>query len=152
MKDRPDPLCYAVNGRVGSTYRDPVMNRITFQTGMEGIPAPEAITYAIFKPALLAMVEAWTPALCYAYPHELLGMIDNSINFRENWMLYLGPHLAPFVTPPATAINERLADGGLLMSATTETFKIDNPHHMAVARDIAVAVAHLKGELLGDGL
>jgi hypothetical protein len=30
------------------------------------------------------------------------------------------------------------------MAATTETFRIDNPHHMAVARDIKAAMAHLR--------
>jgi hypothetical protein len=29
------------------------------------------------------------------------------------------------------------------MSATAETFRVDNPHHMAVARDIGAAVGHL---------
>jgi hypothetical protein len=58
-------------------------------------------------------------------------------------MQYLSPPLARLVTPPATSVNDYLPNGGLLMSATNETFRVDNPSHMAVARDIAAATAPL---------
>jgi hypothetical protein len=143
-KGQPESLSYSLNVCVGATYPERFLNHVIFQTESGTIPAPEAITYEIFKPALLAVVEAWAPELCFAYPTELLKQIERTSYFRENWMLYLSPRLVPFVTPPQTSINEYLADGGLLMSATTETFRIDNPHHMAVARDIKAAVAHLR--------
>ncbi|MFZ3328524.1 MAG: Imm52 family immunity protein [Methylocella sp.] len=54
------------------------------------------------------------------------------------------PWLASLVTPPpAPVIVERLANGGLLMSATTETFDVENPAHMAAAHEIAAAIAPL---------
>jgi hypothetical protein len=37
----------------------------------------------------------------------------------------------------------RLANGGLLMSATTQTFDVENPAHMAAAREIVAAIAPL---------
>ena len=51
---------------------------------------------------------------------------------------------ASLVTPPpAQVIVGRLANGGLLMSATTQTFDVENPAHMAAAREIAAAIAPL---------
>jgi hypothetical protein len=48
------------------------------------------------------------------------------------------------VTPlPAPVLVEHLPNGGLLMSATAETFDIENPSHMAAARSIAAAIAPL---------
>ncbi|WP_219321841.1 Imm52 family immunity protein [Methylovirgula sp. HY1] len=58
-------------------------------------------------------------------------------------MQYLSAPLARLITPPQTAIVDHLPNGGLLMSATTETFKVDNPTHLAVARDIAAATEPL---------
>jgi hypothetical protein len=40
-------------------------------------------------------------------------------------------------------IVERLANGGLLMLATTQTFDVENPVHMAAARAMAAAIAPL---------
>jgi hypothetical protein len=60
------------------------------------------------------------------------------------WVTYLAPRFAPLVTPPASAIVEYLPDGGLLMIATEERFSIDNPAHIAVARDIEAALAPVK--------
>jgi hypothetical protein len=76
-------------------------------------------------------------------PHELLELIDSDGHFRAVWMQYLSAPLARSITPPTTSINEYLPNGGLMMSATTETFKVDNPSHVAVARAIAAATAPL---------
>ncbi len=43
----------------------------------------------------------------------------------------------------STVLAERLPNGGLLMTATTETFDVDNPAHMAAAKDMAKAMAPL---------
>jgi hypothetical protein len=64
--------------------------------------------------------------------------------FARSWIQYLCPQLASLVTPPpAPAIVEHLPNRGLLMSATTETFDVGNPEHMAAAGDIAAAIAPL---------
>jgi hypothetical protein len=47
------------------------------------------------------------------------------------------------ITPPSTVLSEHLPNGGLLMSATTETFDIDNPAHLKAAQDMAAAMAPL---------
>jgi hypothetical protein len=47
------------------------------------------------------------------------------------------------VTPPGSCVAEHLPDGGLLMSAKTEAFDVENPAHMTAARDIGAAIAPL---------
>ena len=56
------------------------------------------------------------------------------------WISYVAPRFAHLVTPPPRALVERRPDGGLLM-ATDETFRTDDPAHLAVARDIEAALA-----------
>ena len=55
-------------------------------------------------------------------------------------MTYLAAPFAAKIAPPHSAICEQV-DGGLLMTATEETFQVDNPAHVAVARDIDAAMA-----------
>jgi hypothetical protein len=139
-----NPLGYGINAIAGANLPgDGSQNYAELHSDYTEIPDPQAITYRIFRPALLALVEAWEPVDCYALPHELLKLIDSDGHFRAVWMQYLSPPLARLVTPPATSVNDYLPNGGLLMSATNETFRIDNPSHMAVARDIAAATAPL---------
>jgi Immunity protein 52 len=56
-------------------------------------------------------------------------------------MNYVSPRFASLITLLPSAIAERTAQGGLLMSATEETFRVDNPAHLAAARDILKALA-----------
>jgi len=62
-------------------------------------------------------------------------------HLRIGWMSYAAPRFAPLITPPPSAIAERTAQGGLLLSATQETFRVDNPAHLAAAQDILKALA-----------
>jgi Immunity protein 52 len=89
------------------------------------------------------MVEAWDPVRCAAYPDALRGPVPRGKYFRESWILYLCPWLAALVIPPASAIVERLPNGGPLMSAATQPFDVENAAHMAVARAMAAANAPL---------
>ncbi|MGH6838129.1 MAG: Imm52 family immunity protein [Methylocella sp.] len=108
------------------------------------IPDPSVATYEIFKPALLAVVEAWDPVCAMSYPDALFKLVPGGTYFHESWIQYLCPSLATLVTPPsAPVIVERLANGGLLMSATRQTFDVENPAHMAAARDMAASIAPL---------
>jgi hypothetical protein len=141
---QPDPLTYSFHVNAGAHLPERESQNYAELTTCRGeIPDPRAITYRIFRPALLALVEAWEPVDCYALPHELLKLIDSDGHFRAVWMQYLSPPLARLVTPPATSVNDYLPNGGLLMSATNETFRVDDPSHIAVARDIAAATAPL---------
>jgi hypothetical protein len=116
---------------------------VIFETASQSIPDPAAITYPIFKSALIALIEAWEAEECHALPYNLLDFVKRGDHFQEAWMQYLSPPLAHLIAPPSTTINEWLQNGGLLMSATTETFRVDNPAHLAAARDIAAATKPL---------
>lgn len=144
-RGHPCPLSYALNVRAGANLEaDEFQNHAEFGTSSNCIPDPAAITYRIFKAALLAVVQAWEPTDCFARPAGLIKLSpDTDGHFREAWMQYLSAPLAARVTPPQTAMIDRFPDGGLLMSATTDTFDIANPAHLAVARDIGAAMAPL---------
>ncbi|MGH6793757.1 MAG: Imm52 family immunity protein, partial [Methylocella sp.] len=136
-RDQPHNRTFELSVRAGSTYPGPFPNDITFYTRLGLIPDPAVITYEIFKPALLAMVEAWSPVCAMSCPDALLKLAPANTYFHESWIQYLCPWLASVVTPPpAQVIVERLANGGLLMSATTQTFDVENPAHMAAAREV----------------
>jgi hypothetical protein len=143
----PNPFSYSVNGNAGAWRPSvPTGNAVIFETASQSIPDPAAITYPIFKSALLALVEAWDPVDCYASSDDLLDLLprpERHEHFREAWMQYLSAPLARLIAPPSSAINDWLPNGGLLMSATNETFRVDNPAHLAAARDIAAATAPL---------
>jgi len=135
---------FTLNVHAGSTYPKPFPNDIMFLTRHGFVPDPTVVTYEIFKPALLAMVDAWDPVCAMSYPDTLFKLVPCNTYFHQAWIQYLCPWLASLVTPPPVpVIIERLPNGGLLMSATRETFDIENSAHMAAARDIAAAIAPL---------
>jgi Immunity protein 52 len=143
-REQPASRTYAV--RVHAGAHKPTLkhqNDVTFSTSLIGVPAPESITYRIFKSALLAIVDIWEPEDCLANTSEMHQLIDLGNHFREAWMQYLDAKFAAFITPPENVLVEHLANGGLLMSATTETFKVDNPAHLAAARAIGAATLPL---------
>ncbi|MGB6176651.1 MAG: Imm52 family immunity protein [Methylocella sp.] len=143
-RGQPRNRLFSLWVHAGSTVPAPFRNDILFMTSHGFIPDPADVTYEIFKPSLLAMVEAWDPVCATSYPDTLFGLVPGNTYFHEAWIQYLCPWLAALVTPPpAPVIVEHLPNGGLLMSATTETFDVENPAHMAAARAIAAAIAPL---------
>lgn len=143
-RGQPSNRSFSLRVHAGSTYPSPFTNDVKFLTSRNIIPDPTVISYEIFKAALLAIVEAWDPVDCAAYPLAILNLVEKGRYFRETWIQYLCPWLASLVTrPPAPVIVEHLPNGGLLMSATAETFDIENPAHMAAARSNAAAIAPL---------
>jgi len=94
-----------------------------------------------FKAALLALVESFDATYCSAYPQQIMDFWDPSRHLRIAWMSYVSPRFASLITPPPSAVAERTAQGGLLITATEETFRVDNPAHLAAAHDILKALA-----------
>lgn len=101
------------------------------------------MSYRVFRPALLPIVDAWDPVIAGAKSHPLVQSDEARSYFSLAWMKYLCPWLAEKITPPSTVLAEHLPNGGLLMAATTETFDVDNPMHLAAAQDMATAMAPL---------
>jgi hypothetical protein len=116
-------------------------NSALIKTGNNVVPDPSIIAYPAFKAALLAIVESFDATYCSAYPQQIMDFWDPARHLRIAWMSYVAPRFAPLITPPPFAIAERTAQGGLLLSATQETFRVDNPAHLAVAQDILKALA-----------
>jgi len=116
-------------------------NSAKIETGTRVVPDPSIIAYPAFKAALLALVESFDATYCSAYPQQITDFWDPAPHLRIAWMSYVPPRFASLITPPPSAIHERTAQGGLLMSATEETFRVDNPAHLAAARDILKALA-----------
>jgi len=97
----------------------------------------------VLKPAMLALAAAWNATWCGTAPWGINDFETPHSRpwFGLEWMTYLSPRFAPMVTPPRSAIVERLTGGGLLMIATEERFETNNPTHLSVARDIEAALA-----------
>ena len=144
-RDTPRNRCFVVRCHVGSTVRSVFPNSVILETAApeEVGPDPSVIGYELFRAALLCIVEAWEPLDANAYSYRLLDLNVKKLYFPAAWIQYLCPWLAEKIKPPASARVERLADGGLLMSAATETFDMDNLEHLAVACDIGAALAPL---------
>jgi hypothetical protein len=144
-RNMPKARSFSLRCRGGSVIENVFGNRVILSTEAEMRSRPDAdiVSYRTFRAALLAVVEAWDPVHARATSHPLNETYGGGIYFEPAWIQYLCPWLAEMITPPATVLAERLPNGGLLMSATTETFDVDNPAHMAAARDMAAAMAPL---------
>lgn len=104
----------------------------------------DLINFRVMRAALLAIAEVWRPTWCDAGPWGMPGphAVDKGRPwFGLSWIAYLSARFAPMISPPASLITERLPDGALLMIATENTFDLDNPAHLAAARDIEATLA-----------
>jgi len=103
------------------------------------------IKLSVFKPALLAMAAAWDATWCAAYPWDIVPLWPKPgpgrPHFLMAWITYLSPRFAPLVDPPRSAIVEYTPAGGIVMTATEDRFDVDNPRHLAIAREIEAAMA-----------
>ena len=121
-------------------------NVLIFDTAYNVAPDPCLVTFHVFLGAILAMVETFEATQAFVYPDGLSDLWDPPTSDKGRpiplaWISYVAPRFAHMVTPPPRAIVERRPDGGLLMAATDETFRTDNPDHLAVAHDIETALA-----------
>jgi len=144
-RGQPRALTFSVDVHAGAYKNETAFqNDVSFHTSYCIDAAPAAATYKILKAALLALVETWEPAFCEALSHSLLDLLGKGRPyFHEAWMVYLAPRLAGMIERPQGVLVEPLPNGGLVMSATTDTFDVENPAHLAAARAIAAAIADL---------
>ena len=144
-RDTPRNRSFAVLCNAGATLKSSFPNHVKFSTSSLADPQPDAdvVAYPVFYSALRAIVDAWDPVRAGAYSQQLIQLNESASRFPAAWIQYLNPWLAEKITPPSTVLSEHLPNGGLLMSATTETFDVDNPKHLAAAQDMAAAMAPL---------
>ncbi len=144
-RDTPNNRSFAVRCKAGSVLKYSFTNHVTLTTSSLADPRPDAdvVSYRVFRAALLAIVDAWEPVRAGAYSQQLIQLYASDSFFPAAWIQYLCPWLAQKIAPPSTALSEHLPNGGLLMTATTETFDVDNPAHLKAAQDMAAAMAPL---------
>ena len=144
-RDTPNNRSFAVRCKAGSVLKYSFTNHVTLTTSSLADPRPDAdvVSYRVFRAALLAIVDAWEPVRAGAYSQQLIQLYASNSFFPAAWIQYLCPWLAEKITPPSTVLSEYLPNGGLLMSATTETFDVDNLAHLKAAQDMAAAMAPL---------
>ena len=115
-------------------------NSLSLQTDPFHVAAPDIVACETIRGALLVIAESFEADEAIAYPASLIDhwpdVAADAPRLRLAWISYVAPKFTHLVVPPATAIVERRPDGGLLMAATKETFQVDDPAHLAVARDI----------------
>ncbi len=140
----PQDRTFAVRCNAGATVNSTFPNDVTLTTSANNSnPNADVVSYRVFRPGLLAMVDAWEPVRGSARSLQLSQLNKSGSHFPAAWIQYLCPWLAQKITPPSTVLVEHLPNGGLLMSATTETFDVDNPAHLKAAEDMAAAMAPL---------
>ncbi len=144
-RGQPESLSYAINIHAGA-YKPTLecQNDLTFRTSSMATPEPASITYPLFKSVLLAIVDNWNPDDCLVMPRPLMDFIDLDRHFRDPWMQYLSKSFADLITPSENILVEQLPGGGLLLSATTDTFDVGNPAHLAGAHAIGTATQPLE--------
>jgi len=140
---------FSIQCHAGKSVGDVFANDVIFQEETQLQPTAELHSYSIFRSVLLVIADAWEPATIEANCDWLVQRKNYNPHFRPAWMRYLCPALAQEATTPACAIVEYLPNGGLLLSATQQTFDVDNAQHVAAAEGIAAALAELKGDLVG---
>lgn len=145
-RDRPYGVSLSLSPGAFTLNR-PLPNTVDLSFNQAGPGNADLISVAALKPAMLALVAAWEPdcgnLVCWDYWRRLFGDRRYPM-FRSGWMTYLAPRYASRVTPPAAAIVERVAGGGMLLLATEERFSMDNPVHLAAADAIQTALAPIQ--------
>ncbi len=146
MEDMPKDGAFSVLCHAGKSSPGMFQNQVIFSDSRLVRAAPEFLTYRIFHAVLLAIVDAWAPDNVEANCGSLVTLNETKRTFRPCWMRYLCPALARQAHPPAIALVEHLPNGGLVLSATHETFDVDNPSHVSAAMDISAALEGLEIE------
>lgn len=117
-----------------------------FEVGGSGVPPdPSAITYRLYKPALLTIIAHWPApwacAICSSWgerPAQASGDLSFPYSqYQMPWIGYLNAERAKGLAVPAVLQSERTPDGGLLMSAATERLDPANREHMARSKLLA---------------
>ena len=153
-----NPRSVSLGIRAGGRYE----NGAVLEFGEYDVaPDLAIVTYPLFRTALLAINAIWSaPWACaqafrsgaVAVPMNFGGAQGSRIDsvtqvpidptfpysiFHIPWIAYLSAECAAGVTLGREILTERMPDGGLLMTATTERLDPMNPEHVRRARILA---------------
>jgi hypothetical protein len=153
------PRVASVRLKAGGKYR----GEMSLEFGEKPAPDLRIVTYPLYKAALLAINSVWRASWVSAQAFRsgtisvpgveivpgLIGTRIDSVErvpldptfpysvFHIPWIAYLSGERAEGVALPREILTERTADGGLLMSTTTERLDPDNLEHVRRARIVA---------------
>jgi hypothetical protein len=106
--------------------------------------AAPPVRLALARSILLAVVETWqTDWAGVASGDFRTARHDPAasyLRYHSGWMVYLDARLANDLIEPEGIAVERLANGGMVLTATNEPFDRDNLVHNAAARRIQAAL------------
>ena len=142
-----DPRRISISIHAGSTsLANYFINVVSIETDVFSDANAKFINVAVFKAAMLAVIDAWDATWCAAAPGGLHAFRKKREHPRRPyfdlaWISYLSPRFAPMVAPPRSAIVDRTPNGGLVMIATEDRFDFTNPAHVAAAREIEASLA-----------
>ena len=141
------PRYLSIDGKLGGYTTAAILANYVCLSTQPLHPENEGIiNFRVFRSVVLALASIWNATWCRADPTDLLQVIPSVDAVRRTpringgWMTFLAAPFAAKITLPRSAKCEQ-TEGGLLMVATEETFQVDNPEHVAVARDIDAALA-----------
>src|SRR5579871_1809635 len=131
-----------MSGMVGLSH--PLPNVAEVQMEPSCLENADVQNAPVLKAMLGTVVAAWKADWGIVEPYRLPEVLGHHYRrFRGGWITFLAAPFLPLIVPPRSAILERGPDDGLLLIATEERFCVDNPSHVAVARDICAALAPL---------
>ncbi len=133
---------FAVVGTAGGLYPGSLVNGLYFYTNSNGPADTRIVTYHLMKGVVLATVAAWHPDCCAAYSNALRPERSDG-RYRKGWITYVSHEHVGGVDLLGVPFSERTPEGGLLLSATEQTFEAANPTHLAGAQRIYEATRHL---------
>lgn len=138
--DNRDPFKFS--GDVGRIYEWPFANSLHFRSDSDGPSDPRIVTYPLMKQVVGATVSTWKPDICTVFSTDLLPGLKEG-RWHSAWMTYVPPSEAGGIDLVGVPFSEWTPDGGLLLSATDQTFDAANPDHVAGARRLHEATRHL---------
>ena len=142
------PRYLSIDGKLGGYTTAAILANYVCLSTQPLHPENEGIiNFPVFRSVLLALASIWNASWCRADATDLLLQLIPGVDaarrtprINGGWMTFLATPFAAKITPPRSAKCEHV-NGGLLMVATEQTFQVDNPAHVAVAREIDAALA-----------
>jgi len=138
---------YMIVGTAGSRYPPPLSSGLIFKTISNDEADPAIVTYRLMKAVMLATIGCWEPDFCIARSNQIDPDYEHEGQYTKAWMTYVPPAHVGDVDPVGVPFLERTPDGGLLLSATQEIFRPENPAHLEGATRISQALQPLNAVL-----
>lgn len=113
------------------------------------------MNHGALRAAVLVLARSWCPEIAYVVPEDWKpilrakdGRIDHPVG---SWITYLSGDLRGQATTAWEGAREEV-EGGLLLSATTDIFRADDPKHAEAAMGMHEALRPVRERLIVEDL